>query len=108
MAIELLAVEMFLSTSSDSESVQKGREPSGLSAAEELVKRRKQSHNQSAYVGSRFTLPTTNIAERLISRAVYSLSQRRKSINPNMSEIQMFLHMNFTMWNIADVHAVME
>ncbi len=40
MVIELLAVEMFLSTSSDSESVEKGREPSGLSIAEELVKRR--------------------------------------------------------------------
>ena len=55
------------------------------------------------FLDTRFILPTSNICERLFSKAGFALSDRRKSIHPAALEEQMFLHINSSLWNIDDV-----
>ena len=101
-------VECFLISSPTSGMEEDCTESDRFSFAERLMKRRKVTRCDDVYCDTRFILPTTNKAERFFSKAGHSLSKRRKSINPEMFEAQMFLHFNKDVWDINDVNVVMK
>ncbi len=69
--------------------------PTKLSFATRAIKKRHISVDSSnSYMDTRFILPTSNICERLFSKAGFALGNRRKSILPSNFELQVFLHMN--------------
>lgn len=72
------------------------------------LKRRKIENRGTRYMDLRFVLPTSNICERMFSKAGYALHYRRKSINPESFEEQMFLHANQKLWNISELNSILE
>jgi len=74
------------------------------SLAERALKRRRRSIDANIYQSVNFLLPTSNICERLFSKAGFVLSDRRKSLSPVAFEQQMFLHCNSAHWDINDVN----
>ena len=60
----------------------------------------------SQYLDLRFMVPTSNLCERLFSKAGYSLGNRRGNILPTSFEEQIFLHVNSKMWSIDDVNTL--
>lgn len=84
-------------------------EDSSLSFAEAaLKKRRLQDSSQASYLDLRFIVPTSNMCERLFSKAGHALSSRRMSILPSNFEAQIFLHINRNLWNTSDVMKAMK
>ncbi len=79
-----------------------------LSFAEQISNKRKVLDSNSRYLDLRFLLPTTNIIERFFSKAGYTLDPRRRRVDPEKLEQQLFLHMNKEIWDITDVHEVVE
>lgn len=57
----------------------------------------------SAYMDTRFLLPTSNLCERFFSIAGYAMTNRRKGILPSNLEAQLFLFMNRDLWGINDI-----
>ena len=78
----------------------------GMSFAQRALKRQKLNHGCKAgqYTDTRFCVPSSNVCERLFSKAGYALSDRRKSITPANLESQIFLHFNRDLWGAADVN----
>ena len=79
------------------------------SLAERALKRQKlddTAGNQSdaKYMDLRFIVPTSNICERLFSKAGYGLDSRRQNTLPSNFELQMFLHANNDLWGIKEVN----
>ena len=62
----------------------------------------------SKYIDLRFLLATSNVCERLFSKAGYSLTDRRRAISPVNFEYQLYLHCNSDYWGISDVNALLE
>lgn len=83
-------------------------EQTKLSFAEQFLKNRKFSVEHSLYIDTRFVLPTTNLVERLFSKAGHSLSSRRESLSPGRFEMQMFTYVNSGLWDISDVNAIIK
>ncbi len=79
-----------------------------LSFADQILKKRKIDVATSAYIDLRFLLPTSNICERLFSKAGQALCKRRKGTSPVGFEQQLFLHVNFEVWDISDVNAIVQ
>ncbi len=75
------------------------------SLAKRAFKRRRLS--KSNYSDSRFVLPTSNICERIISKAGFVLNYRRKIVLPATFERNIFLHANSSLSNISDVHKIL-
>ncbi len=73
----------------------------GLSFAERLLKRSCVENAEVTFIDSRFLFPTSNICERLFSKAGYALSDRRRRIAPMNFEQQIFLHANRSMWDMS-------
>ncbi len=68
------------------------------SLAERAIKKRRVVTNaRDGYMNTRFILPTSDICERLLSKAGYALNDRRKGILPCNFEIQIFLHVNHSL-----------
>lgn len=57
-------------------------ESNSLSFAERVLKKRKITIDRSPYLDTRFILPTTNLVERMFSKAGYAFSKCRKSLSP--------------------------
>ena len=74
--------------------------------AEAEVKRQKLNHEgrpSSTYEKVFHVIPTSNICERLFSRAKLVLSDRRKNLTFTHFEILIFLWLNKDMWDIKTV-----
>ena len=69
-----------------------GTSTDNFAFAERFLKRRRisQSSGDKRYVHLHFILPTSNICERLFTKAGYALSDRRKGISPSRFESQIF------------------
>ena len=69
--------------------------------------RRKQARllQSDKYRLTKHILPTTNIVERLFSRAKLALTDHRKSMTPRHLELLMFLRTNRSLWNAEAVEA---
>lgn len=50
----------------------------------------------------RFLLPTSNICERLFSKAGHVLNDPRMALLPANFEVQLFLHLNRDLWSVHD------
>jgi hypothetical protein len=72
---------------------------SSTSIVEQALKKRKL--NISSYVDMTFIPPTSNIVERLFSKARLVLTDYRKSMSPYTFECIMFLKMNNALWDIS-------
>ena len=73
-----------------------------LSFAEQVFKKTKLNDN-TEYQNLAFLLPTSNICERMFSKAGYSLTKRGKSTAPATFEQQMFLRVSQSLWDISDI-----
>lgn len=74
------------------------------SFAASLLKRSKRNSTNNDYTDCRYILPTSNLCERLFSKAGYVHSDRRKRILPLHLEQQIFLHVNSDLWSISDLN----
>ena len=100
---ELRSVKHLKKQSQDFEDITDERNQS-ISFAERILKKQKLeavSSLSSYVVDLRFLIPTTNICERLFSKARFSFNQRRMSVLPINAESQMFLHLYSSLWDIA-------
>jgi hypothetical protein len=77
--------------------------------AERILKKQKLEavSSLSSYVDLQFLIPTSNICERLFSKAGFSFNQRRMPVLPINTESQMFLHLNSSLWDIATVKDIL-
>ncbi len=75
------------------------------SLAERALKRRRLSAGETmdSYIDMRCIVPTSNMCERLFSKAGYTLNDRRQGTLPANFEAQMFLHANCSLWGPAEV-----
>ena len=78
------------------------------SFAERLLKRRKSESSTDTFVDTRFLLPTSNLCERLFSKAGYALTCRRKKLSPACFEQQMLLHANARFWYISEIKSLLD
>lgn len=77
----------------------------GHSFAKQSLKkaRLRLSGQKSSYLSLDFILPTSNICERLFSKAGYAIGDRRKALIPQNFESQIFLHSNADLWGVSDL-----
>ncbi len=68
-----------------------------------LNKRRRIAPSAELYIDARFVMPTSNIVERLFSRAKIVLNDRRQSLYPVNFEMLLFLNANNRLWDVYDV-----
>lgn len=99
------ATRALKTTSKQSESAADGEI---VSFAQRLLKRRRTEAVECGYLDTRFLSPTSNICERLFSKAGYALSDRRKKISPVSFEQQLFLHANSDLWDVSEVHSMLK
>ncbi|KAG7361649.1 hypothetical protein IV203_036750 [Nitzschia inconspicua] len=81
----------------------------GLSLAERALKRRRllsTTTSESAFMDLHFTVPTSNICERLFSEAGYGPNSRRMRTLPSNFESQLFLRTNKSFWGMADINHI--
>lgn len=93
-----------------SDGVQSDATESGenLSFAQRLLKRRKTQCIESSYtMDIHHVLPTSNICERLFSRAKLVLTDQRASTLPVNFEMLLFLKINQDVWDMNTLHSVM-
>lgn len=83
-----------------------GTDNDGLSFAHRALKRQRimNGSNVKKYSDTRFLLSSSNICERLFSKAGFALTDRRKGLNPVHLEAQVFLHLNRDLWNVTDLN----
>ncbi len=79
-----------------------------LSFVEQALKKRKVMVSESVYTDTRYIFPTTNLVERFFSKAGHTLDQRRHQITPANLEMQLFLHLNRSLWDITDVKQILQ
>lgn len=104
---EKMAIRHLLNESSSSVENEK---KTHLSFAERVLKiiRTEIQTTQSKYIDLRFILATSNIFERLFSAAGFALTDHRQRLLPANFECQMYLHVNIDLWDISDVHELMQ
>lgn len=61
----------------------------------------------TGYDDVRYVLPSSNLCERLFSKAGYAINSRRMATLPSNIESQVFLFANCSYWTIADVSAIL-
>ena len=59
------------------------------------------------YLDLSFLTPTSNMCERLFSKAGHALSDRRRGLSPASFESQIFLHVNRDLWGASDFVTLM-
>ena len=102
--LEKRAVKRFLLTPED-DSDDDDRENDQLTKVQRIMqssrKRKAENNgvNKSKYKSLKHCLTTSNIVERLFSRAKLILSERRKSMSPYHLELLLFLRANQELWN---------
>lgn len=74
-----------------------------LSLAERALKKRRVDCSGIKYVDTSFVLPTSNMVERLFSKAGFAFSDRRQGMTPVHFEALMFLHVNRSLWGPKDI-----
>ena len=74
-----------------------------MEKAKQHTKRRRQSNVASRYRSLNHLLPTSNIVERLFSRAKLVMTDQRKSMTPYHLECVLFLRCNYFLWNPSTV-----
>ena len=79
-----------------------------VSLAERALKRRKLADGADAFLNLNFLRPTSNMCERLFSKAGYVMNDRRQSTLPSNFESQIFLHINAAFWGIEDVNELLK
>lgn len=78
-----------------------------LSYDERALQKKKGTHNiERKYRDTSFLIPTSNICERLFSKAGHVLTDRRMAIQPCNLESQLFLHFNRDLWGVADFNVL--
>ena len=84
-------------------------EDGGLSFVERALKKRRLSVTKlnAQYLDTRFIVPHSNMCERFFSKAGYTMSDRRKLIQPANFEEQLFLHTNSGYWGIDDINQLL-
>jgi len=60
------------------------------------------------YLDLRFIVLTSNMCERLFSKAGCALSDRRKSLAPVNFEQQIYLHANANLWDLREVDKLVQ
>ena len=65
--------------------------------------KRMRTIKESKYRKLDYILPTSNIVERLFSRAKIIMADRRKSMTPYHPELLLFLRMNKDLWSTGDI-----
>lgn len=80
------------------------------SFADRLLKRRRVNRikTPSNYFDLHFIVPTSNQFERLFSVAKYELGSRKAGVQSFNIEFQLLLHINASLWNIVDVHKMLQ
>ena len=63
---------------------------------------------ESKYRKLDYILPTSNIVERLFSRAKIIMADRRKSMTPYHLELLLFLRMNKDLWSAGDIQDIID
>lgn len=63
--------------------------------------------SRTGYMDTSFLVPTSNMCERLFSKAGYALADRRHSMLPGNFEAQLVLNANDDLWGIEDVKELM-
>lgn len=63
---------------------------------------------RSSYVDPWFNIATSNLCERLFSIASYALNDRRKEVLPAKIKMQRFLHVKAFLWELSDVHEILQ
>ena len=69
-----------------------------MSFAERALKRVRVQ--EKIYQDVSFTLPTSNVVERLFSTAKFVFSELRRSLLPRNSEMLLFLKLNRDLWDL--------
>ena len=76
-----------------------------LSFADSVLERaqaaKRQRIEKSAYRSMKHVSPTSNVCERLFSRAKLIMTDQRKHMTPYHLEMMLFLRFNSDLWNIA-------
>jgi hypothetical protein len=81
--------------------------PTNSFAKRVLKKQKLISQGSLPYMNLEFLVPTSNICERLFSKAGFGFHDRRMAILPMNAEIQIFLHLNMDLWNIDTVKDIL-
>ena len=78
--------------------------------AEKVLKRIRTDEEEFCgdFMGLRFILATSNVCERLFSKAGFAFTARRHRMLPANLECQMYLHVNSSFWGIADAQNVLQ
>lgn len=66
-------------------------------------KRRMEKISCHGYQNTQFLLPTSNLCETFFSKAGYALGDRRRGIQPQNFEQQLFIHANAKFWGLQQV-----
>lgn len=84
-------------------------ESENISFAERAVKRRRQETTGQGigYMNTCFITPTSNMVERLFSKAGWTLSDRRTRLTPEHFEQQLFLFSNAHLWGLSDINFIL-
>ena len=79
-----------------------------LSFAMRALKRQRcmNEHTKRKYCDAQFLLPSSNLCERLFSRAGFAVSDRKRGIHLVNLEAQIFVHFNNDLWSHADVNTL--
>ena len=102
---EKRAVKRFLLTPEDDSDEDDQEEEQQLTEVQRIMEasRKRKAENtgvcKSKYKSLKHCLTTSNIVERLFSRAKLILSERRKSMSPYHLELLLFLRSNQELWN---------
>lgn len=90
------------------ESVDQDAHTENLFLAERALKRRRLGNTSvTTYLDTRFLLSTSNICQRLFSKAGWSLENRRKGIHPTSFEAHIFLNLNPELWGLGEVNELL-
>lgn len=101
-------LRMFEKTTNDAAAAAPANEEDNLTFAQRLLKRRRTECPETLYKEDiNYVLPTSNICERLFSRAKLILTGHRAGTLPVNFEMLLFLKMNQDFWNINTLHLVM-
>ena len=77
-----------------------------LDFAMEILRKRRCERRSDKYLDCRFLVPTSNLMERLFSRAGYAYDDLRRKIQPIYLEQQLFLMSNKRLWDLSLVNEV--
>ena len=83
---------------------------SNLTFSQCALRRHNAGHNGNSgqYVDLKFIRPTSNLCERLFSKAGFALNSRRRAVLPANFESQIFLHVNADLWGLPEINEILQ